>query len=120
MLRQTTARALKASTSAILDFLEKNPRVSCKTIAKELNMPLKKVNAVHYQYGFTGSAQAKKLFPIFVRLVKSSGGNGLLLARRERLSGKLKPLRHCSLNQPHQALMRSVNRWLKPVLQWGR
>jgi hypothetical protein len=63
MLRQTTARALKASTSAILDFLEKNPRVSCKTIAKELNMPLKKVNAVHYQYGFTGSAQAKKLFP---------------------------------------------------------
>lgn len=63
MLRQTNARTLKASTTAILDFLEKNPRVSCKTIAKELSMPLKKVNSVHYQYGFTGSPQAKKLFP---------------------------------------------------------
>jgi len=63
MLRKTNARALKASTTAILDFLEKNPRVSCKTIAKELNMPLKKVNSVHYQYGFTGSPQAKNLFP---------------------------------------------------------
>lgn len=63
MLRQTNARTLKASTTAILDFLEKNPRVSCKTIAKELSIPLKKVNSVHYQYGFTGSPQAKKLFP---------------------------------------------------------
>lgn len=63
MIRKTTARTLKASTSAILNFLEKNPRVACKTIAKELNMPMKKVNAVHYQYGFSESAQARKLYP---------------------------------------------------------
>lgn len=63
MIRKTDARALRASTSAILDFLEKNPRIASKITAKELSMPLKKVNAVYYQYGFSGSEQAKVLFP---------------------------------------------------------
>lgn len=63
MVRKTEYRILRASTNAILDFLEKNPYVSCRVVAKELSMPLKKVNAVYYQYGFSGKPHAKTLFP---------------------------------------------------------
>lgn len=61
-MRHTKARSLQPMTNAILDFLVDHPYAPMRLIMEKLGFPRSKVQAVYYQYGFTGSAKAKKKF----------------------------------------------------------
>jgi len=61
-MRHTKARSLQPMTNAILDFLVDHPYAPMRLIMEKLGFPRSKVQAVYYQYGFTGSPKAKKKF----------------------------------------------------------
>jgi len=61
-MRYTASRKLQPATNAMLDFLVDHPYASLDMIVNKLGFPRSKVQAVYYQYGFTGSANAKRKF----------------------------------------------------------
>ena len=61
-MRYTESRKVTPATNAMLDFLIDHPYATLDTIVEKLGFTRPKVQAVYYQYGFTGSPMAKKKF----------------------------------------------------------
>jgi hypothetical protein len=61
-MRYTASRKLQPATNAMLDFLVDHPYATLNMIVDKLGFARPKVQAVYYQYGFTGSTNAKKKF----------------------------------------------------------